>query len=235
MSSQVRGGRGPAMVKTAAMSVAALKTAMKTAAVCRDPEEAARSLAACVSEGTPVLLQSAVAGADDLAASVREQARRICGPQSLYPARASPVGSTVRGRTRPDCLRCSVRTRVRKASRQTPVLRPPIRAVRAEAGRSTMRRRRARALAERPHSVPERALHTLGAQMAGAEDVAICPPALAAQLSAQLPPVPPPPPPSPRHDCRRAAAVAGADVHPLCRRGSLRRGARTATCSATPL
>ena len=75
------------MVKTAAMSVAALKTAMKTAAVCRDPEEAARSLAACVSEGTPVLLQSAVAGADDLAASVREQARRICGPQSLYPAR----------------------------------------------------------------------------------------------------------------------------------------------------
>ena len=110
------------MVKTAAMSVAALKTAMKTAAVCRDPEEAARSLAACVSEGTPVLLQSAVAGADDLAASVREQARRICGPQSLYPARATPVGSTVRGRTRPDCLRCSVRT---LAQGLAPNSRPP--------------------------------------------------------------------------------------------------------------
>ena len=70
------------MVKTAAMSVAALKTAMKTAAVCRDPEEAARSLAACVSEGTPVLLQNAVAGADDLAASVTcpPTARPRCTP-----------------------------------------------------------------------------------------------------------------------------------------------------------
>ena len=110
------------MVKTAAMSVAALKTAMKTAAVCRDPEEAARSLAACVSEGTPVLLQSAVAGADDLAASVREQARRICGPQSLYPAR---IPHRVHG-ARPDETGLSALLRAHaRAQGLAPNSRPP--------------------------------------------------------------------------------------------------------------